>query len=99
MFILTKSPLVLRDVDKLKEITCAVSITITTKQLDTVLEPGAASSEERIKALKALKQSGIPVIARIDPIFPLLTEDEAKELVKDLKDVAYHFVFSTIKLR
>lgn len=99
MLILTKSPLVLRDVDILKEIPCAVSITVTTKQLDTVLEPGAASSEERIKAFKASKQSGISVIARIDPIFPQLTEGEAKELVKELINVADHFVFSTLKLK
>lgn len=99
LLIITKSPLVLRDADILKDLDCAVSLTITTKSLDKVLEPGAYRAEERINALKALKQVGIPVIARIDPIFPILTEDEAKELVKELIDVVDHFVFSTLKLK
>ncbi|MCI4454829.1 MAG: radical SAM protein [Thermodesulfobacterium sp.] len=99
LLIITKSPLVLRDVDILKDLDCAVSLTVTTKSLDKVLEPGAHRAEERINALKALKQAGIPVIARIDPVFPILTEDEAKELVKELIDVVDHFVFSTLKLK
>ena len=99
LLIITKSPLVLRDVDVLKVLDCAVSITITTKSLDKVLEPGADRAEDRIKALKSLKQAGIPVIARIDPVLPILTEDEAKDLVKELIDVADHFVFSTLKLK
>ncbi len=99
LLIITKSPLVLRDLDVLKDLDCAVSLTITTKNLDKVLEPGAYRAEERIKALKALKQEGMPVIVRIDPVFPILTEDEAKDLVKELIDVADHFVFSTLKLK
>ena len=99
LLIITKSPLVLRDVDILKDLECAVSLTVTTMSLDKVLEPGAYRAEERINALKALKQAGIPVIARIDPVFPILTEDEAKELVKELIDVVDHFVFSTLKLK
>jgi DNA repair photolyase len=99
LLIITKSPLVLRDADILKDLDCAISLTITSKSLDKVLEPDAYRTEERINALKALKQAGIPVIARIDPVFPILTEDEAKELVKDLIDVVDHFVFSTLKLK
>ena len=60
--ILTKSDLVLRDIDLLKQFkNCEVGLTITTSDdnLRKEIEPFTSSIQNRIKALKRLKESGI----------------------------------------
>ncbi len=99
LLVLTKSTLVLRDIDLLKELPSAVSLTLTSFSLATLLEPKAPPTEERLFVIKELKKLGLKVIARIDPIFPLLTEEEALELTKTLIPYADHFVFSTLKIK
>ena len=62
--IITKSDLVMRDLDILKEISktyAAVSLTITTgsDELSRKIEPGAPVSSDRFKALEYLAKNGI----------------------------------------
>lgn len=98
--ILTKSDIFERDLDILKNLKCAVGITVTTLNEDTAkqLEPNAPLPEDRIKALKSAKKAGIPIYARIDPIIPYLTWDDFEETVKALSFVS-HITVSTLKLR
>lgn len=102
ILILTKSDLVLRDIDLLKKIKCAVTITITTlkKEILKKLEPFAPDSEKRLNALKILAENKIPIGLRLDPIFPFLNEDEIEEIVKKAsKSKVSHIVASTFKPR
>lgn len=98
--IITKSDLVLRDLDILKKSRCCVAITITTLKCDIArkLEPNAPSPTKRIKALEKLHHDGIPVIARIDPIIPFLNDKEIEPLIKKVSFVD-HVVVSTFKPR
>ncbi len=75
--VVTKSSLVARDVDILSKARSVVSITVTTmdKGLARRLEPGAPPPQERIRAMSVLSGSGVPVVLRLDPILPGLTDD------------------------
>ncbi len=75
--ILTKSDLVLRDIDLLSQmanVTVGLSITTTDDAVRKLLEPRAASIERRIRALQVLHRAGVETYAFIGPIFPLFTD-------------------------
>ena len=74
--IMTKSALVLRDLDLIKQFkNCIVIISLS--QIDDdirkQLEPEASTVEERVKTLKILHDAGISTILFISPIIPELT--------------------------
>ena len=78
--ILTKSDLVLRDTDLLKQLTqCTVGFTITTMEEGacTVFEPGAAPTARRLQAMKALHGEGIETYAFVGPVLPFVTDLKA----------------------
>ncbi len=75
--ILTKSDLVLRDIDLLKQFDfCEVGFSLTTVEdrLARRLEPGAASPTRRLSALRFLHEQGIRTWAFISPYLPELSE-------------------------
>jgi DNA repair photolyase len=78
--ILTKSDLILRDLDLLKSINekskCVVQITLTTydEELCKVLEPNVCSTKRRFEVLKICRDNGIPTIVWLDPILPFIND-------------------------
>ncbi|MBN1616096.1 MAG: radical SAM protein [Spirochaetales bacterium] len=76
----TKSDLIVRDIDILRQFTnCEAGLTITTLD-DSVrkeVERGASSVSKRLSALKALHDAGIRTYAFIGPIMPGLTDWKA----------------------
>ncbi|ADB57482.1 SPL family radical SAM protein [Archaeoglobus profundus] len=97
LLIVTKSDIVARDLDVFPK-KSAVGITITSLKTAKVIEPNAPDPEKRIEALKIIKECGVPVILRLDPIIPFLTEDEAMKVLEKC-DFVDHVVTSTLKLR
>ncbi len=102
--ITTKSTLLLRDLDILRDMNVAVSITITTLDHDIAekLEPYAPRPSARLKAIKQLAENSIPVVVRIDPIIPSITDDlnDIGEAVKTFRDLgARHIVASIYKAK
>jgi len=81
LFVGTKSNLILRDIDLLsvmaKRTTLIVYFTITTldDNIRSKIEPRAASTEERLDAVKQLSDAGVTVGILFMPIFPYLTDD------------------------
>jgi len=78
--ILTKSDLVVRDLDLLKQFSdCEVGLTVTSmdKNVACNFEPNATSPQKRIKALETLHQAGVTTYAFLGPILPELTDLEA----------------------
>ena len=79
---ITKSDLIVRDIDLMKEIARAnvfgVHITITTldPQLARLLEPRAPRPELRLEAVRKLSEAGIVVGVNPNPIMPGITDDE-----------------------
>lgn len=99
ILIITKSDLILRDLELLKKLNCAVSITITSKSLFSKLEPGAPSYERRVKVIKTLYKANIPVSVRLDPIIPGLNEKEILEILDEIAGFVKHITVSTYKAK
>ena len=80
--VLTKSARVLRDLDLLQSINkktkVVVQMTLTTadENLCRNLEPNVSTTMERVAALKALQQAGIPTVVWLCPILPFLNDTE-----------------------
>ncbi|MCD6234816.1 MAG: radical SAM protein [Candidatus Marinimicrobia bacterium] len=77
--IMTKSNLVLRDLDVLKQLSnvyAAVTFTITTvrNDLSLLLEPNAPESSQRFQAMKALASKGILTGISMMPVLPWITD-------------------------
>ena len=99
--IITKSTLVTRDVDLLREKPSTVAVTITTEDEDTAkkLEPDAPTPNERMKAVETLIQKGIHVSARIDPIIPFVNDNPAKLVATLAETGVKHITASTYKAK
>lgn len=99
--IITKSNLVTRDDDLLSKVPSTVALTITTDddKLAKILEPFAPSPSQRIRAAQDLIKAGIPVSVRIDPILPLVN-DQQQKLIKTLANIGVkHITCSTYKAK
>ena len=88
--VLTKSSLVLRDVDilgKFENLEVGFTITTTHPELSRLLEPYASPVEERLSALKELKALGMDTYVFLGPVIPYLT-DKDSILEKTVRDIA-----------
>ena len=78
--ILTKSSLILRDVDLLKgisDLAVGISLSNLNEADNKVIEPGASSAKERLKTLKELHENGIKTYVFIAPYLPGITSLES----------------------
>jgi DNA repair photolyase len=89
--VLTKSPLLLRDLDLMKELveatdfTAALSIPTLEEEAWRATEPHTPHPRKRIEAVAKLNASGIPTGVLIAPLQPGINDDP--EQVKDLVDL------------
>lgn len=89
---LTKSALVRRDFDLLKQLNVELGLSVNNLDEKTarILEPFASSPFERIKTLKEAKTEGIKVYGFISPIFPGITNLD--EIFRELRFCEYVWV-------
>ena len=86
--IVTKSALVRRDKELLRELTeqaaCSVHFTIPFRDYETAraLEPFAPSPEARFQAMEELSHAGVPTGIGIAPLIPSLNDSHIPELLK-----------------
>lgn len=79
---ITKSDLILRDLDLLKKINekskAVVQMTLTTADDDLcgILEPNVCSTGRRVEVLETLKDEGIPTIVWLCPILPYINDTQ-----------------------
>ena len=79
---ITKSDLILRDLDLLKMINektkAVVQMTLTTADDDlcSVLEPNVCTTSRRVEVLKTLDSEGIPTVVWLCPILPYINDTE-----------------------
>lgn len=79
---ITKSDLILRDLDLLKRINektkAVVQMTLTTADDDlcSVLEPNVCTTSRRVEVLKTLDREGIPTVVWLCPILPYINDTE-----------------------
>jgi len=97
--ILTKSDLILRDIDIFRRFkNCELGLTITTldENIKKVFEPFSSSSHARLEALKKLKQEGFYTYAFIGPILPYLTNLE--EIFREVSPFVDLFMFEDLDM-
>jgi len=81
--LITKSDLVLRDIDLLASINskskAVVQMTMTTadEELCRKLEPGVCTTSRRYEVLKELQKAGIPTVVWLTPVLPYINDTEA----------------------
>lgn len=90
--VLTKSALVKRDLDLLKQLKVELGCSINTmdEKVARIIEPLASSPKERVKVLREAKAKGITVFGFISPVLPGITNLE--ELFKELSFCDYVWV-------
>lgn len=78
--LITKSDLVLRDLDLLKAINqkskCVIQITLTTydEELCRKVEPNVCTTKNRFEVLKILRDKNIPTVVWLCPILPFIND-------------------------
>ena len=100
--VITKSDLILRDLDLLKSINkktkCVVQMTITTFDdgLCRILEPNVCVTSKRIEALKILHDNNIPTIVWMTPILPFINDNEANimNILKACKEAGVYGIMT-----
>ena len=85
--IVTKSALVIRDIDILARMAerglakVALSVTTLDRKLARTMEPRAATPTRRLETIRALAQAGIPASVMVAPIIPGLTDQELERIL------------------
>lgn len=95
----TKSKLILRDIDLLKQITnLSVSMSINTIDENFRNDMDNASTiEERLNTLRELHDNGIHTVLFMSPIFPYITE--WKKIIEKSKKFVDEYWFENLNLR
>jgi DNA repair photolyase len=99
--ITTRSPLILRDLDLLKEmpgLTVNISLNTVDAALTRKLEPGSPLPMKRLEALRKLSESGIHAGVFAAPILPALTDSYAAldALFAAARDSGARFVMTSL---
>lgn len=93
--IMTKSALVLRDIDLIKQLKDGdVNFTISTINEDwrKVIEPNSSSTDEKLDAIKKLVSEGIKVMVMVGPYWPHFTDIE--KMMNEFKKIGVSQVFA-----
>lgn len=106
--IITKSPLVTRDIDVLKRIArhsrinIHMSLISTDRDLARRIEPRAPTPDARLRAIRRLREAGIDVGVNVMPILPGITDAPAQldDLVRRIAETgATHVAACALHLR
>ena len=100
--ILTKSDLILRDLDLLKSINskakCVVATTFTTfdEDLCRIVEPKVCTTRRRYEVLKIMQSEGIPTVVWLCPLLPFIndTEENLRGLLDYCIDAGVHGILN-----
>jgi DNA repair photolyase len=89
--IVTKGSLILRDLDLLTElaeqrlVSVMISLTTLDDELKRILEPRAAAPKARLRAIRVLREAGIPVGVLCSPMIPMINDSELESLLREAK--------------
>ncbi|HWP27248.1 MAG TPA: PA0069 family radical SAM protein [Xanthobacteraceae bacterium] len=85
--IVTKSALVLRDLDILSRmaqrnlVKVAISVTTLDAKLARVMEPRATTPARRLEALRRLSEAGVPTAVMVAPVIPAINDAEIERVL------------------
>ncbi|MHA7969968.1 PA0069 family radical SAM protein [Rhizobium sp. CAU 1783] len=89
--IVTKSALILRDLDILSSMASrglakvAISVTTLDRKLARTMEPRAATPTKRLEAIRALSEAGVPTGVLMAPVIPALNDHEIERVLDSAK--------------
>ncbi|SDV08406.1 PA0069 family radical SAM protein [Pseudomonas mucidolens] len=87
--IITKGSLILRDLDLLTElarqrlVAVMISLTSLDDELKRILEPRAAAPKARLRAIRVMREAGIPVGVLCSPMIPMINDSELESLLAE----------------
>jgi DNA repair photolyase len=90
--IVTKSALILRDLDLLAPmaqaglVKAALSVTSLDPKLAREMEPRASTPPKRLAAIKGLSQAGVPTAVMFAPVIPALNDEELENVLSAAVD-------------
>jgi DNA repair photolyase len=90
--IVTKSALVLRDLDILTRmakrdlVKVAISVTTLDPKLARVMEPRASTPARRLGALRELVKAGVPASALVAPVIPAINDAEIERILEAIAE-------------
>ncbi len=98
--VLTKSSLILRDLDIWKKVhqknsfVLMISLTFLDDELRKIFEPGASSVQERIEIIRTFKSAGIPVGITAMPFLPFINDAEKQisDFLNKMKEIDVDFI-------
>jgi len=94
--IVTKSALVLRDLDiltrmaKRELVKVAISVTTLDPKLARVMEPRASTPPRRLGALRELVKAGVPASALVAPVIPAINDAEIERILEAIAETGVH---------
>ena len=96
--VITKSPLVTRDIDILQnlEVTVFFSLPFLTKEKSNPFEPYTPVPEARFRAMKTLSDEGIEVGIGVAPVIPGYNESDIPGLLERAKDAGAKRAFMSM---
>jgi DNA repair photolyase len=108
LWIVTKSPLITRDIDLLRriqrhnEISVHISLITIDRDLARRIEPRAPTPESRVRALQRLREHGIEAGINVMPVLPGITDrpDQLEPLIKTVAEAgASYLAACALRLR
>ncbi len=97
--VITKSPLVTRDIDiltRLKNVSVFFSIPFLTKEKSNPFEPYVPVPEVRFRAMEALANAGVPVGIGVAPIIPGYNESDIPGLLERARESGASYAFMSL---
>jgi DNA repair photolyase len=100
--VLTKSDLILRDLDliqKFDDVEVGLTVTSLDDSVRRAFEPGASPIQARLDALKRFSDEGIRTYAFLGPILPYLTDEHLEELLNKLADRVNRLIVDRLNIK
>jgi DNA repair photolyase len=86
--ILTKSPLILKDLPLLSQLDCIITLSLCSlnDQVVQIFEPDVPAPATRLETLKTLRKHGLKAGLALIPVLPYIIETEVESIVKAASD-------------
>lgn len=101
--ILTKAPLILRDIDllhRIENIHVTISIPSINKQIAIRIEKNTPPPRERLQTVRALNENNIPTGVALIPILPYIIDEELEKIVTAVKTYnARYLLYKLLELK
>ncbi|HVH44473.1 MAG TPA: radical SAM protein [Labilithrix sp.] len=97
--IITKSPVVERDIDVLQELARVASVRVSVSvpfwdpDVAKAMEPMVTTPDRRMKIVETLAKAGIPVGVSVSPIVPGLNDDHLGDVIERARDAGARHAF------